>query len=90
MEQVLSESRIGEENGGKWNGSSGTQKFDKEIDLKGKICPYTFIESMLALELSFHEFKVEKNPHCHLCGENPTIKGLIDYAQTCPAPMPIS
>ena len=26
------------------------QKIDKEIDLKGKICPYTFIESMLVLE----------------------------------------
>ena len=39
-----------------------------------------------ALDLSFHEFKVEKNPHCHLCGENPTIKELIDYAQTCPSP----
>jgi len=23
---------------------------DQELDLKGKICPYTFIESMLALE----------------------------------------
>ena len=43
-----------------------------------------------ALDLSFHEFKVEKNPHCHLCGENPTIKELIDYVQTCPGPMPIS
>lgn len=25
-------------------------KVDRELDLKGKICPYTFIESMLALE----------------------------------------
>lgn len=25
-------------------------KVDKELNLKGKICPYTFIESMLALE----------------------------------------
>jgi len=39
-----------------------------------------------ALDLSFHEFKVEKNPHCPLCGENPTIKELIDYPQSCPAP----
>jgi tRNA 2-thiouridine synthesizing protein A len=23
---------------------------DRELDLKGKVCPYTFIESMLALE----------------------------------------
>ena len=27
-----------------------TQKIDRELNLKGKICPYTFIESMLALE----------------------------------------
>ncbi len=25
-------------------------KIDKELNLKGKICPYTFIESMLTLE----------------------------------------
>ena len=29
---------------------SETQKVDRELNLKGKICPYTFIESMLALE----------------------------------------
>jgi len=40
-----------------------------------------------ALGLSFNEFKVEKNPHCLLCGENPTIKELIDYAQSCPRPV---
>ena len=31
-------------------GSTETLKIDKELNLKGKICPYTFIESMLALE----------------------------------------
>ena len=30
--------------------NTGTPKIDKELNLKGKICPYTFIESMLALE----------------------------------------
>ena len=30
-------------------GISGTQ-VDRELNLKGKTCPYTFIESMLALE----------------------------------------
>jgi len=25
-------------------------RFDQELNLKGKICPYTFIESMLTLE----------------------------------------
>jgi len=28
----------------------GSLRFDQELNLKGKICPYTFIESMLALE----------------------------------------
>jgi TusA-related sulfurtransferase len=32
------------------NRSPDVQKIDKELNLKGKICPYTFIESMLALE----------------------------------------
>ena len=50
MEEVLSRSKLGEEDGGKWSGSSETQKIDKELNLKGKICPYTFIESMLVLE----------------------------------------
>ncbi len=27
-----------------------TQRCDKELNLKGKICPYTFVESMLTLE----------------------------------------
>ena len=32
--------------------TTGGQKLsiDKELNLKGKVCPYTFIESMLALE----------------------------------------
>ena len=50
MEQILSGRKLREEEERKWNGSSETQKIDKEIDLKGKVCPYTFIESMLALE----------------------------------------
>ena len=31
-------------------GEMGSLPADKELNLKGKICPYTFIESMLALE----------------------------------------
>ena len=51
MEQILSGRKFGEEEEErKWNGSSERQKIDREIDLKGKVCPYTFIESMLALE----------------------------------------
>lgn len=28
----------------------GSGKINKELNLKGKVCPYTFIESMLSLE----------------------------------------
>ncbi len=31
-------------------GEVGSLPVDKELNLKGKICPYTFIESMLTLE----------------------------------------
>jgi sulfur-carrier protein adenylyltransferase/sulfurtransferase len=36
-----------------------------------------------ALDMSFREMKVRKNPNCPLCGPNPTITGLIDYQQFC-------
>jgi adenylyltransferase/sulfurtransferase len=36
-----------------------------------------------ALQMSFREFKVRRNPRCPICGDNPTIKGLIDYEQFC-------
>ncbi len=38
-----------------------------------------------ALGLSFTEMKISKNPKCPLCGENPTIKELIEYSQSCQA-----
>lgn len=36
-----------------------------------------------ALTLSFHDIKIRRNPNCPLCGENPTVRDLKDYAQTC-------
>jgi len=36
-----------------------------------------------ALAMTFHEFKVRRNPKCPICGENPSIKELIDYDQFC-------
>src|SRR3984893_1369644 len=36
-----------------------------------------------ALEMSFQEFKIRRNPRCPMCGDNPTIKALIDYDQFC-------
>ena len=37
-----------------------------------------------ALNLSFHDVKIQKNPNCLLCGENPRIHELIQYSQSCP------
>jgi adenylyltransferase/sulfurtransferase len=36
-----------------------------------------------ALELSFRELRVRKDPECPLCGKNATIKELIDYDAFC-------
>src|SRR5262249_20305963 len=35
------------------------------------------------LAMKFREFRVRRNPACPICGEAPTIKGLIDYEQFC-------
>lgn len=36
-----------------------------------------------ALSMSFREVKLQKNPDCPMCGENPTITELIDYEEFC-------
>ncbi len=36
-----------------------------------------------ALQMSFQEFKVRRNPKCPVCGDKPTITQLIDYEQFC-------
>ncbi len=36
-----------------------------------------------ALSMRFRELKLRKNPECPACGENPTIRELIDYHQFC-------
>jgi molybdopterin/thiamine biosynthesis adenylyltransferase/rhodanese-related sulfurtransferase len=36
-----------------------------------------------ALDMSFREMKVRKNPKCPICGPEPTITGLIDYLEFC-------
>jgi sulfur-carrier protein adenylyltransferase/sulfurtransferase len=36
-----------------------------------------------ALDMSYRKIKVRKDPDCALCGENPTITGLIDYDDFC-------
>ena len=36
-----------------------------------------------ALDMEFRELKIRKDPACPICGENPSIKELIDYEQFC-------
>lgn len=36
-----------------------------------------------ALELSFRQLKVRKDPECPVCGKNPTVTELIDYEAFC-------
>jgi molybdopterin/thiamine biosynthesis adenylyltransferase/rhodanese-related sulfurtransferase len=35
------------------------------------------------LAMRWREMKLKKNPECPLCGEHPTITGLIDYEEFC-------
>lgn len=39
-----------------------------------------------ALKMQWRELKLRKDPACPICGENPTIKELIDYEQFCGIP----
>lgn len=39
-----------------------------------------------ALAMRFREFRVPRDPHCPVCGENPTITEPIDYEGFCMAP----
>jgi adenylyltransferase/sulfurtransferase len=39
-----------------------------------------------ALNMSFDEVRLRKNPNCPVCSENPTLTELIDYEQFCGMP----
>lgn len=39
-----------------------------------------------ALKMNFREVKFRRNPKCPVCGDNPTIKELIDYEAFCGLP----
>lgn len=39
-----------------------------------------------ALDMKFKELKLRRDPQCPLCGEHPSIHGLIDYEQFCGLP----
>ena len=36
-----------------------------------------------ALEMSFSEYKVRRDPKCAVCGENPTIREVTDLEWSC-------
>lgn len=40
-----------------------------------------------ALKMKFRELKLRKDKDCPICGENPTIHGLIDYHEFCGIPV---
>ncbi len=39
-----------------------------------------------ALNMSFDQVRLRKNPDCPVCGENPTVTELIDYEDFCGVP----
>jgi molybdopterin/thiamine biosynthesis adenylyltransferase/rhodanese-related sulfurtransferase len=39
-----------------------------------------------ALKMEFNEFRLKKDPKCPVCGENPSVLELIDYAGFCGEP----
>jgi len=49
-----------------------------------------------ALEMSFHEYKVKRDPECAVCGDHPTIQTVSDLEWSChfepraPRPAPVS
>jgi adenylyltransferase/sulfurtransferase len=40
-----------------------------------------------ALKMTFRELRLRRDPACPLCGDNPTIRELIDYEQFCGVPI---
>jgi molybdopterin/thiamine biosynthesis adenylyltransferase/rhodanese-related sulfurtransferase len=36
-----------------------------------------------ALEMTYRKIRIRKDPNCAVCGENPTVTGLIDYEDFC-------
>ena len=41
-----------------------------------------------SLKMTFKDVKIQKDPHCELCGDHPTVTELIDYEAFCDIPMP--
>jgi len=38
------------------------------------------------IDMDFRRLNLRRNPACPLCGDNPTVTGLIDYEQFCGMP----
>ena len=55
----------------------------KEGTLVGRLIIYD------ALAMKFREMKLRKDKNCPVCGENPTVKKLIDYEQFCGVPQEV-
>src|SRR6266480_7540020 len=36
-----------------------------------------------AMDMSFREYKIPRDPNCPVCGKNPTVTKLIDYLEFC-------
>ena len=36
-----------------------------------------------ALQGSFNQFKLARNPECRVCGDNASFSGYSDYAEVC-------
>ncbi len=49
----------------------------KGTSLQGRLLSFD------ALEMTFNEFKLRKDPNCPICGERRTIHKLIDYYEFC-------
>jgi hypothetical protein len=66
--------------------SVGQRKLDAARERLHDINPSVAIETQAmrlsqenALAMRFREFKIRRNPHCPLCGEQPTITSLGNY-----------
>jgi len=38
------------------------------------------------IDMDFRRLNLRRNPACPLCGDEPTVTGLIDYEQFCGMP----
>ena len=52
----------------------------KGSSLSGRLLLYD------ALHMRFRELRLRRNPECPVCGDNPTVRELIDYQQFCGIP----